>query len=176
MLKTLPTRPALLFGSFLYRNDLHSQDQLLQLWQDIYGTSDLLVPAVNPLIEYYTKEMSGPLARFIVITQKAYPRDEFLPLKLRSMEWERAFAVNGQRMVNVDTGHLSPENFILATTKNYSHRIYVGSDIFADLTYEFKQGQYRFLPWTYPDYQDDEKVQFLTQARHRLLASFLPMT
>ncbi len=174
MLFTQPTPAGLLFGSFLYRNDLHTEENLLNLWTGIYGESEVMRPQFNPLTEYYAKEMGGSLSRFLVITQKDYPRSELLSGKLLSLEWERQFAVSGKRMINVDIGLLSLENFLLATTKNYSHRVFLGQDIFADLTFEFKQGQFRPLPWTYPDYQDPEKVHFLTLARKRLLASFLP--
>ncbi len=176
MLKTLPTPPGLIFGSFLYRRDLHTQEELLNLWSSHYGDFDLMVPDFNPLIDYYAKEMTGELARFLVISQKPFPRSELLDGKLKSLEWENTFARDGKRMVNVDIGFLSLENFLLATTKNYSHRIFIGADIFADLTFEFKKSEFRPLPWTYPDYQDPAKIAFLMKSRNRLLASFLPMT
>lgn len=176
MLKTLPTPPGLLFGSFLFRTDRHSAGNLLQLWTDRYGPSESLRPGFNPLIGYYQREMDGELDRFLVISSTLYPRSELLRAKLQSLEWESEFSQEGRRTVNVDVGLLSPENFLLATTKNYSHRIFIGQDIFADLTYQFKQGEWHPLPWTYPDYQDPEKIAFLARARSRLLASFLPMT
>lgn len=176
MLKTLPTPHGLLFGSFLYKNDLHTEEKLLSLWINSYGSSEILRPAFNPLLAYYQKEMGEGLSRFLVITGQSFPRAGLLSAKLKSMEWENEYSVNGKRSVNIDIGLLSAENFLLATTKNYSHRIFIGSDIFADLTYQFQNGEWRTLPWTYPDYQDPEKVSFLTLARNRLLASFLPMT
>lgn len=174
MLKPLPTPPGLLFGSFLFQKVRHTEADLLQLWTEEYGPSEILRPAFNPLMEYYSKEMAGELGRFLVITQNVYSRSELLKSKLLSLEWERKFAVQEKRTVNVDTGFLSLENFLLATTKNYSHRIFIGDDIFADLTFEFKHGKFQALPWTYPDYQDPQKLSFLTQSRNRLLASFLP--
>ncbi len=176
MLKTLPTPPGLLFGSFLYSKDHHSESSLDTLWTDAFGTSEICRPEFNPLTEYYAKEMPGELSRFLVITEQSFSRSELLNSKLKSLEWERQFALDNKRTVNIDIGFLSLENFLLATTKNYSHRIFIGYDIFADLTFEFKHGQFRPLPWTYPDYQDPQKISFLTQARNRLLASFLPMT
>lgn len=176
MLKTLPTPPGLLFGSFLFRTDRHSAKNLFNLWCDQYGPSESIQPSFNPLIAYYQREMGGELSRFIVVTSTLYPRSELLTSKLKSMEWENELTENGKRTLNVDIGFLSPENFLLATTKNYSHRIFIGQDIFADLTYQFQHGEWRVLPWTYPDYQDPEKMAFLTKARDRLLASFLPMT
>jgi len=174
MLKTLPTPPGLLFGSFLYSSDHHSEKELLKLWTEAYGPSELVTPGFNPLIEYYSKEMPGELRRFLVTTHETFLRTELLKAKLLTLEWERKFALHDKRTVNIDIGFLSLENFLLATTKNYSHRVFLGHDIFADLTFEFKQGQFRSLPWTYPDYQDPEKIAFLTESRNRLLASFLP--
>lgn len=72
-------------------------------------------------------------------------------------------------MVNIDIGFLTLENFVLATTKNYSHRIFIGQNIFADLTYHFHQGEFRSLPWTYPDYLDDQKKDFIKWGRSFLL-------
>lgn len=174
MLKTIPTQPGLLFGSFLYRTDLHSDEKLQTLWVNQFGPSDFLTPAINPLTSYYAKEMGEKLGRFLAIGHSSFPRKELLSSKLLSLQWEESFAVDGRRMVNIDIGFLSLENFLLATTKNYSHRIFIGDDIFADLTLEFKNGKFQSLPWTYPDYQDPEKLNFLLVARKRLLASFLP--
>ncbi|MFL5784402.1 MAG: DUF4416 family protein [Bacteriovoracaceae bacterium] len=176
MLKTQPSRPGLLFGSFLYRKDLHSEENLIKLWCDKYGTGEILRPTFNPLISYYQKEMGPDLERFLIISHRTFPRSELLSSKLYSLKWENQFARDEKRTVNIDIGLLSAENFLLATTKNYSHRIFIGEDVFADLTFEFRQGQWQTLPWTYPDYQDPEKMAFLSKARDRLLASFLPMT
>lgn len=171
MLETIPTSPGLLFASFLYRSDKYSSEDLKDIWRQHYGEFSEMTPAFNPLFSYYEKEMGNPLSRFLLISQKLFTRDYLLKAKLESMEWEKAYSVNGERTLNVDIGFLSPENFLLATTKNYSHRIYLGKDIFADLTFQFQKGSFRSLPWTYPDYLDEEKISFLTQERIRLLGS-----
>ena len=44
---------------------------------------------------------------------------------------------------------------VLATTKGFAHRIYLGSGIFADLTLVYENGTYRGLEWTYPDYGNE---------------------
>lgn len=169
MLKTELASPGLLFGSFLYRKDLFTEVELTKFWEDMFGSSFALVPSTNPLSNYYAKEMGEPLARKFFITSKSFPREFLLSTKLQALSWEKKWAQNNQRMVNVDIGALTAENFLLATTKNYSHRIYLGQNIFADLTYYFHQGRFQTLPWTYPDYLDEEKIQFFTWARSFLL-------
>lgn len=171
MLNLESPRPGLLFASILYRTDLYSEENLKKIWCNDYGESFSFIPSSNPLAAYYSKEMGDVslLSRFFLVTKKTYDRDYLLKAKLWAQAIEGTFADNNNRRVNIDIGLLSLENFILATSKNYSHRIYIGENIFADLTYEFQKGQFKMLPWTYPDYQDEQKIKFLTQMRIHLL-------
>ncbi len=161
--------PGLLFGSFLYRADLHTAGSLRSTWEAQFGSSIVFTPSENPLVDYYATEMGAPLGRVFFLSATAFPREYLLSTKSLALGWEQTHAPRGVREVNVDVGFLSPENFILATTKNYSHRIYLGQNLFADLTYFFAQGDLRVLPWTYPDYCDEEKKNFFRWARGFLL-------
>jgi hypothetical protein len=174
MIERLKTKPGFLFFSILYRSDLHSESDLHLSLETKFGSGSLFHPTHNPLFEYYTKEMGSSLARFFFVPLKLYPRQELLNTKLASLDWERAWCREDKRMVNVDVGFLSPENFLLATTKNYSHRVFLGEDIFADLTYQFQNGKFHTFPWTYPDYLDQEKIDFLSQERLKLLKLLTP--
>jgi len=171
MLTTSVPSQGLLFGSFLYRNDLHTEESLTTFWELQSGKSFSLVPKSNPLANYYSKEMGENLSRIFFLTSQTFPREFLLTTKLQALEWEAKWAAHGNRMVNVDTGLLSLENFLLATTKNYSHRVYLGQNIFADLTYQFHQGELQSFPWTYPDYLDDQKKDFFLWGRTYLLQS-----
>jgi hypothetical protein len=165
MLETSVPTQGLLFGSFLFRNDIHSEESLTSFWESHFGKSFSLIPADNPLAGYYSREMGEDLSRIFFLTSETYPREFLLTSKLQAIEWERKWARDGKRMVNVDTGLLSLENFQLATTKNYSHRVYLGQNIFADLTYQFHQGDIQTFPWTYPDYLDSQKKDFFLWGR-----------
>jgi hypothetical protein len=169
MLKTTEASHGLVFGSFLYRSDLFAPVKLAEFWELALGKSFSLVPEHNPLNDYYSREMGSELSRIFFLTTKTFPREFLLSTKLQSLEWEKSWAVDGKRMVNVDIGFLCLENFLLATTKNYSHRIYLGQNIFSDLTYYFHQGELQTLPWTYPDFLDPKKKEFLTWGRSFLL-------
>jgi Domain of unknown function (DUF4416) len=165
----VPASEGLLFGSFLFRQDLYTSDFFLDFWQDQFGSSLGLLPKENPLIKYYSHEMGENLSRIFLIGLNSLNRKMLLEVKLRSLVWENQWRISDKRMVNVDIGFISPENFILATTKNYSHRIYVGDEIFADLTYLFQKFSVMTLPWTYPDYLDDQKKDFILFARNYLV-------
>jgi hypothetical protein len=171
MLLTSVPSQGLLFGSFLYRNDCHSEEDLTLFWETRFGKSFSLRPKSNPLSDYYSKEMGENLSRIFFLTSTNLPRESLLSTKIQALNWEYTWAIDGRRMVNVDIGFLGLENFLLATTKNYSHRVYLGHNIFADLTYQFHQGDLQSLPWTYPDYLDDQKKDFFRWGRSFLLQS-----
>jgi len=168
MLKLETPRPGLLFVSFLYRSDLHTEESLTLEWEKYFGPTLKNIPAFNPLADYYSKEMGSPLQRFFLASQKTFTRDYLLSAKLQMVGWENRWAQNEKRQVNIDVGFLTLENFILATTKNYSHRVFIGENIFADLTYQFQHGSFQMLPWTYPDYRDEKKLKFFVQLRNHL--------
>lgn len=168
-MKPVVATPGLLFASFLYRSDLHSETSLVQFWEEKFGKSFSFAPSNNPLAAYYSKEMGENLKRVFCLSSEIFPREFLLSAKLQSLEWEESWSQDEKRMVNVDIGFLSLENFLLATTKNFSHRVFVGQNIFADLTYYFHQGELQTFPWTYPDYNDVEKKEFFLWGRSYLL-------
>jgi len=166
----VPSQGLLFFG-ILYRSDLFSEEVLLQRIENLYGKFISFTPEFNPLAAYYSKEMGEEtlLKRIFFVTTAAFPREFLLSTKLISLDWEKEWSQNSKRMVNVDIGFVSAENFILATTKNYAHRVFLGQNIFADLTYQCIDGRFQTLPWTYPDFKDAPKVDFLSWCRSFLL-------
>jgi hypothetical protein len=73
------------------------------------------------------------------------------------------------RPVNLDPGIIEASKLILATTKNYSHRIYIGKKIFAEVTLVFDRGCWRPFEYTYPDYRQQCYFDFFERVRKRLL-------
>jgi hypothetical protein len=60
---------------------------------------------------------------------------------------------------------------ILASTKNYAHRIYIGGGIYAQVDYIFRdKGKIDFNPWVYPDYKTTEYLDFFNKMRKELLS------
>jgi len=119
--------------------------------------------------EYYHAEMGEPLFRRFFVALTPVSRDALPEIKVRLEGIEQELSKDGQRVVNLDPGLLTPENFVLATGKNFSHRIYLGEGVFADLTLIFQKGEYRPLPWTYPDYASLEIRALLKELRGSLL-------
>ena len=116
---------------------------------------------------YYEKEMGASLFRRWGCSRRLVPQDQLAAIKLKTNELETRWEVEGQRQVNVDPGILSAERLVLATGKNYIHRIYLGSGVYGDLTLIYSKGSYRPLPWTYPDYQVPETIAMFNILRKR---------
>lgn len=116
---------------------------------------------------YYAAEMGSPLSRRLVVFKPLVAQTQLATVKRATNALEQKYQVGGRRRVNIDPGYLLPERFVLATGKNFSHRIYVGGGIYADLTLIFRKGAFRCLPWTYPDYADPRLIDFLTLVRRR---------
>jgi len=115
--------------------------------------------------DYYRREMGEPLYRRFFVGGRPVLRDALSGIKVSAETLERECAAGGRRTVNIDPGLLTEENFILATGKNFSHRVYLRDGVFADLTLVYRGGEYRVLPWTYPDYATDEIRAFLGEVR-----------
>jgi hypothetical protein len=116
---------------------------------------------------YYEPEMGTPLFRRMLTYKELINQDELPEIKLATNRLEQSLAQNGRRRVNIDPGYLLYERFVLASGKNFSHRIYIGRNIYADLTLIYQGGGFAKLPWTYPDYADQPMLEFLTRVRRK---------
>jgi hypothetical protein len=69
------------------------------------------------------------------------------------------------RPLNLDPALLSLGKFILATTKDQAHRIYLRDGIFAEVTLRFQASSFVPWDWTYADYRQEVVLNFLKEAR-----------
>ena len=125
------------------------------------------VPAPFSQSSYYCPEMGQGLQRYFVLFEPLSDRQRLGEIKGETNRIEQATAHLGRRAINVDPGYMALEHVVLATTKGYSHRIYLGEGIFADLTLLYENGTYRPLQWTYPDYGGDELIGLFNRWRER---------
>ena len=131
-----------------------------------FGSFDMVSPWMPfDYTSYYEQEMGAPLFRRLLAFKSLIEQLDLASVKLITNHLEDQYMRNGRRRVNIDPGYLSYERFVLASGKNFIHRIYIGQKIYADLTLIYQQGAYQKLPWTYPDYADRPITSFLAQAR-----------
>ncbi len=157
--------PAKLVASLIYRDEARFSEACRLFAERLGSVERVSDPFPFDFTEYYAREMGAPLARRFVVAAEPIARDALARVKEAAEGIENALAVEGRRTVNVDPGLLTEENFVLATGKNYSHRVYIRDGVFADLTLVYERGGYRALPWTYPDYASDAVRGFLADVR-----------
>jgi len=123
--------------------------------------------------QYYCGEMGENLKRAFLSFERLVDPKDLAEMKTLTNRMEEKFGKTPggglRRRVNIDPGYLEASKFVLASTKNFSHRIYLKVGIFAEVTLIFKQGRFEALEWTYPDYQTAVVKDFLTRVRERYL-------
>lgn len=119
--------------------------------------------------DYYKKEMGDNLTLEWISFETRISSEDLKSIKLTTIEIEDKFRrPNGTRKVNLDPGYITLSNLILATTKNYSHRIYLGDRIYAEVTLIYKNHHFQSLQWTYPDYRAN--TSFFEEVRNKFKA------
>jgi hypothetical protein len=122
-----------------------------------------------PWSGYYDAEMGGRPARSFATFARLVEPSTLPDIKRWTNELELRLArAEGGRLFNLDPGLLSLNGFILATTKARPHRLPLRDGIYGELTLMFDAGDYRPLPWTYPDWASEEYRAYLRGLREAL--------
>ena len=130
--------------------------------------------------DYYKDEIGPNALRQFVSLEKLIDPGKLAKIKHATNKIEQKLAkklggVNPAlqlplpRPVNLDPGIIEPSKLVLATTKNFSHRIYIGNKMFAEVTLIYEKGNWRHFVYTYPDYKEPHYQDFFTKVRTRLL-------
>jgi hypothetical protein len=114
---------------------------------------------------YYARELGQSLLRQIVAFANLIPRERLAAVKCATNELEMTWAAQGRRRVNLDPGYMALDKLVLATTKDYSHRIYLGQGIYAEVTLKYRQDSFQPWEWTYPDYASPRYLQVCSDIR-----------
>jgi hypothetical protein len=126
-------------------------------------------PFVFNQTTYYTATMGQGLRKQLLAFRDLVAPDLLPDLKLRTNALEHELAAAGTypdaRPVNLDPGLLTLGKFMLATTKDQAHRVYLRDGIYAEVTLRYHQGAFEPWPWTYADYRQSCVHEFLQQAR-----------
>ena len=120
--------------------------------------------------DYYEPEFGAGLQRKFVSFRDLIDPGSLAQIKVQTNTMEQGLVVDGRRRINLDPGYVSLGKFVLATTKNRSHRIYIGKGIYGEVTLRYENKCYR--PWdcTYPDYRQATHLRVLEEIRTLYLA------
>jgi hypothetical protein len=115
--------------------------------------------------DYYAPEFGKDLKRkFLSFKDLILPED--LPeIKIAANRIEQKLSRRQSRLINIDPGYVNLAKLVLASTKDYKHRIYLGKGIYAEVTLFYQAKTFRPWEWTYPDYKTDEYIGIFNQIR-----------
>jgi hypothetical protein len=158
-------KPVKFFASIIFKDEefLQPAEENLKASMGDIEEKTAFMPFYHT--KYYKGEMGKDLSRFFILFEPLLQRDTLLEMKLKTNDIEHLLSTNGKRTVNIDPGYIALEHVVLATTKGYTHRIYLGKGIFADLTFIYNDGTYKPLEWTYPDYSSKDIISLFNKWR-----------
>jgi len=160
---------ALLFCGMLY-SSLEYRNRAAGELVDSYGEICLYSGRIrfNDFSHYYDDETGEEITREWILFSDAIDLEHFNEKKIKTVEIEDRFRINGKRAVNLDPGCITLSSVQLLTTKNFSHRIYLGEGIFSEITFLFTKAGFKYLDWTFPDYKSETAQKFFLESREKL--------
>ena len=137
-----------------------------------FGPIDVAGPVLPfDYTDYYTPQMGPNLLRQFLSFERLIAPDALAAVKGFTNELERQLADAGDvpRPINLDPGYVTPGKLVLASAKDFAHRVYLGEGIYAEVTLTFVRGRWVAGPFTFPDYASGAYDAFLTAVRERLM-------
>jgi len=160
--------PVKLVCGVIYREDALYHEARQRLEAE-WGTVDSESPAFPfDLTGYYEDEMGGGLVRRFMSFESLVPPESLPAAKLWAIELESIIrqerGVTG-RPVNIDPGYLTAAAFVMATAKDFAHRIPLAGGIYAHLEFLFTRTGVKTLAWTYPDLRREPDQAYFRSVR-----------
>ena len=160
----------LLFVGALYLQ----QEHYLKAYRCLEGSFGEVAMESAPLrwdfSDHYKQEMGEPLYRRFLFFKNLIDPGVLADIKLATNDIESNMSIDGRRSINLDPGYLTLAKIVLASTKDYSHRIYLREGIHAEVTLIYSKEKKEYLPNinTYYDYKDDRQRKIFLLARKLL--------
>ena len=126
---------------------------------------------------YYNEEMGQPLSRCFFGYAELISAERIAQIKSQTNQLEADCAARQTRVsrpVNIDPGYLEESKIVLASTKNFSHRILIADGIYAEVTLLFERKGWQPLPWTFPDFRTGRYNAFFTSLRNLYRSQLKP--
>ncbi|PIP20976.1 MAG: hypothetical protein COX40_01805 [Candidatus Omnitrophica bacterium CG23_combo_of_CG06-09_8_20_14_all_40_11] len=114
---------------------------------------------------YYEAEFGKNLKRKFISFQKLILPQNLPKIKINTNIIEEKLSKHGLRIINIDPGYLDMAKLILASTKDYKHRIYLDKGIYAEITLFYQNKNFTPWEWTYPDYKSSDYIAIFNHIR-----------
>jgi hypothetical protein len=169
MAQPKPFAPVKPVCGLIYREEALYEEVRRRLIAE-WGSVDLESPTFAfDLTDYYDAEMGPGLKRRFMSFETLVAPEALAGMKLRSIELEevvRREAGAPGRPINIDPGYLTASALVMATAKDFSHRIPLGRGIYAHLEFLFTKAGVKVLDWTYPDFRRGPCQEFFREVRN----------
>lgn len=133
---------------------------------EVFGPVDYRSPQLPfTCTDYYEAEFGPGLERQFLAFERLIDPGRLAEIKLFTNQLEERWSEGGKRRINLDPGYISQAKLVLATTKDHSHRLYLGQGIYAEVTLAYRDKDFRPWPWTYPDYRSEAYLEILRTIR-----------
>jgi len=151
-------------------SDERIKQKSFEVLEQKFGKIDLISGVMHfDFSDYYSSEMGSNLERSWILFERLISVADIAGIKIFTNSVESSFSVSSKRQINIDPGYITPAKVVLATTKDYSHRIYLSGGIYGEVTRIYKKNGFIRLPWSYPDYLSEVATEFLLKARSALI-------
>jgi hypothetical protein len=164
-----PAERVKLFIAVMHAPDIDPAPIMSRLNGRFGETEAACGPVAFSWSDYYEPEMGPGLLKGYFCFARTIERGELPGIKLWTNDIEASCSRSGKRSVNIDPGYLARDKLVLATTKDFFHRLYLGQGIYGEVTLHLRDGVYRFFSWTYPDYREKTLHELLFKARASLV-------
>jgi len=170
---TRPVKPVKLFCGIIGTDEQAVGRARLEL-ETLLGKVDIAGEVIPfDFTDYYEKEMGRNLLRQFISFEKLVDPRNLAEIKISTNRIEEKLSMTLQdavrRTVNLDPGYITASNLVLATTKDFSHRICIGEGIYAEVTLNFRKNGCVFFDWTYPDFKSGKYTAFFLKIRTKYM-------
>lgn len=136
-----------------------------QFGRIVAETTDL--PCANA--QEYAEEMGSDLFRRFFCFDRLVERDSLAEAKAACHRIENQLGDRVHdftfRAVNIDPGLLTADNLVMASHREFTHRVYLTNGVFAEVTLVCSQRGFVRLPWTPADFCHEDAISFFTRVR-----------
>lgn len=154
--------------SIIY-NSLDGLADSLKLLEKHFGRVQCETMELAFTSDKYTEEMGNGLQRRFYSFERLVERDRLPEIKsaCHKVEQQLGDLVHDYafRTVNIDPGILTPDNLVMASHREYNHRVYLRDGVFAELALVYSRGRFVRLPWTVVDFCQGEAIEFFLRVR-----------
>jgi len=157
-----------LIVSIIY-NSMDGLSDALKLLEKQFGRVQCETIEISYASKDYTEEMGERLQRRFYSFEKMVERDRLPEIKALCHKIEKQFGDLVRdyafRTVNIDPGILTPDNVVMASHREFNHRIYLGEGVFGELTLVYSRGRFVRLAWTPAEFCEGEAIDFFLRVR-----------